>query len=651
MAKGDKKEVKQEVQQEQNRVNDQYNNIYSDMEAKRIAYEQQSQRERDNLTGSLTPWMQEQSGGLDPTVVSNIRNLYGGKSVGFESTPSGGSSGGSSGGGGNDNPSGGSPAPVTPQQPSLLDQAESTWKNFNTTGGVDMARMQAQIGELENMAKTGGFRPEDLAGVNDTIAKLKAFQYDPAAKAQVESSIAALSEMGRTGGYDPERLARINWDLDRLRSASETGGVDPVELNKQRSAIDFMRSGGISNEDLALWRGTGYDEFSKTGGWSDEERAEFRNRSTSAIPSLFNTTRNEAERLRNIQGGTGGAGFLAASARLNRNAGQDLATASRNAEIDMGNSIREGRKWGIEGLRDTEQMIQDQYGKNRTAGLAASNTLELGIGANRAKMLDDLIRGETTLGQNIAGNKIAANTAAGQLQVDLSNSINDAIQKSLTGAGTIEANIATALAANRVKSQEAAAQAEATAQRLRQEGQQAGAQGLMQIAAQKEAAARAAQGQANAARANDQANERWWAQFVAGNEQWIGEQQMQGQQNAARNLTQIYGMDPTLPRDSFTTGLAGEQAGANARLLSIDSANANAGKDNNWMDYARLGLGALNSFGGGGGSSQAPSVVRPTGDINNYDANDIGGAIDTGSGSSIWDIPQNPSDDQWWYGR
>lgn len=648
MAKGDKGKVQDKLATEQTRVNDQFGNIYNNMEEKRRAIETQSQQERDVLTGTLTPLAQSTQGGLDPTVINNIRGLYGGKTVGYESgtgagsTGSGGDSSGSSSGGG-----AGVVSPPTPSVPSALDRAETTWNTFNETGGVDMARMQSQITELENLAKTGGFKPEDLAGVNDTIAKLKNFQYNPQAKAQVEGAINDLLAMGKTGGYDPNQLGLIRGDIDKLRAASSTGGVDPNELARQRAAIDFMRSGGISASDLERFRGTGFQEFANTGGWTDEQKAEFRNRATSAIPSLYANTRNEAERLRNIQGGSGGAGFLAGMSKLNRQQGQQFATAARDAEMDLGTNVREGRKWGIEGLRDTEAQIQTQLGTNRTAGLGASNQLELGIGANKAKMLDDVIRGGTALEQGIANNRIAATDAGGKLQVDFQNSINEAIQRSLTGAGNLEANIAQAVSQNRVKSQEAAAQAEATAQRLSQEGKIAGAQGLMQVAAQKEAAARAAASQAASARANDQANERWWAQFISGNERAIGEMQMSGQQNALRNLTQVYGMDPTLQRDAYTSGIAGDWANINSNNLRTEAGMASGGKD--WMDYARLGAGLLNGFGGGGSSGGgAGGGVSGLGGYQ-YDSDNPNSVwYDGGTSGGAPNPTPRPSDDQWW---
>ncbi len=656
MGSGNKNDVKNEINTEQQRVNDQFGALYNTMEEKRLATEQRSNAERDILTGTLTPIATSGMGGLDPTVTQNIRNLYGGKTVGYESGTSGGNSnsGGDSSGGSS---GGGSAAPVAPVNP--WSEPESIYRNMGQTGGIEIEKLRSQVAELENMARTGAIDPAAQGRIQETINQLKNFQFDPAAKARIDSTISQLDEIGRTGGYDPNRLAAIRGDIDSLRSWAQTGGVDADRLASARGNIDFMQGGGISDADLGRWRGTGYDEFARTGGWSDTERADFRDRATSAIPAMYRTQADEAARLTNIQGG-GGAGLLAAASRANRQGAQNLATAARDAEIDLGGAVREGRRWGIEGIANTEAAIQERQGANRGIGLTAGNQLELGVGANRISGLTEAARAGTTLEQNIASNRIGANEVAGKLKLDTENAINDAFIRAKQGAGSIEANLEQAISQNRIAAQKAATEAESTAQRLRQEGQLAGAQGLMSVAAQKEAQARAAEASAGAARANDQANERWWAQFVSGNERWIGEQGMQGQQNALRNLTQVYGMDPTLPRDSMQLDIASQQAGATGRLLGIDAQNSAGGKD--WTDWARFGLGAAQGLGFGGGRTDVnsrgggySSDMEP-----GWNSGSSGYDYDSDNPNSIWyDGGQGgggnnpaggtrPSDDQWW---
>jgi hypothetical protein len=506
--------------------------------------------------------------------------------VGFDS----GTSGGSSGGGGSD--SGGSSGSATP--------VEDKWKapsdiytEFGKTGGVEMERMRSQIAELENMAKTGAIDPAQKDSINATIQKLKEFQFDPNAKAQIQGAIDNLAVMGQTGGYDPGRLAKINSDLDTLRNWSATGGVDPERMAQLRGTIDFMNQGGISQADLERWRGTGYDEFARTGGWSDADRADYRDRATSGIPAMYRQQMDEATRLRNIQGGSGAGGFLAAAGQANRRGAQDMATARRDAEIDLGSQVREGRQWGIKGLADTEAAIQTQYGINRATGLQTGTKFETDIGANRIAGYGEAAKQAAQLEKDISSNRITATQLGGALNVQMQDSINDAFIRAQQGAGTLETNLADAIGRNRVNAQNYAAQAEAKAQQLRQEGQLAGAKGLMEVAAQKAAEAARAQANSNAARQNDQANERWWANFQAGNERWIGEQQQQGQQYAVGQQRALLGMDETLARDQFGVDTASQWAGANRGLLGIDAQSNQGGKD--WTDWARFGLGAAQS--------------------------------------------------------
>jgi hypothetical protein len=602
MAKGDKAEVKQEINTEQDRVNERFGSFAAEQEQKRKEKDEQSKRDRAALTGTLEG-MSGTGGGLDPNVVNNIRNLYPGVAPG-----SSGSSG-SSGGGGGDSGGGGA-GTTTPAAPveDKWKAPEDIFKEAGKTGLVDMERMRAQVSELEKMAQSGAIDPAQKDSINATIQKLKDFQFDPNAKAQIQGQIDALTEMGRTGGYDPDRLAKINSDLDNLRAWSATGGIDPERLKQLRGTQDFMMGGGISEEDLARWRGTGYSEFAKTGGWSDADRADFRDRATSGIPAAYAQQMGEAQRLRNIQGG-GGAGFLAAAGQANRRGMQDLATARRDAEIDLGTNVREGRRWGIEGLASTEDAIQEQLGLNRKAGTDAGNVLELGVGANRITGYSEAAKQQAQLEKDISGNKITATELSGRLNKDMQDSINDAFIRSQQGAGTLETNLADAIGKNKIAAQTAAAQAESVAQKLQQEGKIAGAKGLTEIAAQKAAEAARAASNANAARAIDDANSRWYANFVAGNERWIGEQQQSGQQFATNQQRLLLGTDETLDRDRFGLDIENSWAGANRGLLQTDAANAGGGID--WGKWAGLGLSGAAVYKQGGSNTDQTDTGQP----------------------------------------
>lgn len=506
------------------------------MERRRREYETQSNAERQTIKDSITPNLAI-TGGLDPTVVSNIRGLYAGKTVGQDGSTSG---SGSSGGGGD---SGGSSAPAAPAA-GVFDESERAFRDINTESQANIGRLRSQVDELQAMAKTGGMDPQAAASVQAIADKLKNFQFDPQSAAQIKGEIERLSQYGESGGVDPGRLAGL------------------------RTTIDSMMAGGISEADLARWRGTGYGEFAETGGWSSEDRANYRDRATSAIPAMYQQQMADAARLRNVGGGNA-QGFLAGASRLNRQSSQDMVKAARDAEIDLGSQVREGRRWGIEGLAQTEKDIQAQRGQNITSGLSSGVQLE----------------------NDIATNRINATQMAGQLNVDFNDAVNNAFIQAQSGAGTLESNMAKAVADNKVRAQEAAATAEGLAQRLRIEAQQASAQGLLAVAAQKQAAADRAAATGAAARASDQANERWWANFQMEGEQYIGSQQMEGQNNAQRNMITLYGMDPMLDRDRFGMDLN------NSVITGAGMVNEmNSGKGVDWGKWASLGLGGAQTY-------------------------------------------------------
>jgi len=597
MAKGEDKEKKEAARTAASESLDRQKIFQQEQEQKRKEYETQSNSERQALLGSIQPNLGT-TGGLDPTVINNIRGLYTKPGTTTDSSSSG------SGGGG-----GGSSTPATPQ-PGVFDESERAFRDINTESQANIGRLRTQVDELTAMAKTGAMDPAAAASVQAIADKLKNFQFDPNAAAEIRGQIDQLSQYGRTGGVDPERLAGL------------------------RSTIDSMMGGGISEPDLARWRGTGYEEFAKTGGWSDAERMDYRDRATSTIPALYQQQMADAARLQNVGGGNAG-GFLAAAGRLNRQSSQDMVKAARDAEIDLGSQIRKERQWGIEGLAKTEEAIQKQQGLNKATGLASGVQLE----------------------NDIASNKITAADMSGKLNVSFNEAVNNAFIQAQSGAGTLESNMAQAIAQNRVKAQEAAATAEGVAQKLRTEAQQASAQGLLAVAAQKQAAADRAAAVGQAASAASAAQDRWEKSFQAQNERWIGESQMQGQQRAQQLGIQLYGMDPTLDRDRF--GLDIENS--ITRNAGINSEMASGGKGVDWAKWAGMGIGGANAYnnyrdgstgGNGGGSggytydSDDPNSIWYDPQYDSDDPNSFW--YDGGSGGGSAPGP-NQSKDDWWY--
>jgi hypothetical protein len=158
-----------------------------------------------------------------------------------------------------------------------------------------------------------------------------------------------LSEIGKTGGWSPEQVGNVNKSIAGFQNFADTGGVDAEGQNR-------MRGMGV------------YDEFSKTGGYSDQDVANARARGSSGVPALYGRVRDEASRLGRVQGG-GGPGQAALMSRLARDQSRGITEASRETELGIKDAVNKGRQWGTEGVSRSEGSLQDLLSKNKLAGL------------------------------------------------------------------------------------------------------------------------------------------------------------------------------------------------------------------------------------------------------------------------------------------
>lgn len=608
MAKGDNKSVKGNIETERTAVNDRYQSLYGELKDKSKAINTRSDEERGFLTDAYKS-SSGTDGGLDPSVISNIRGLYGWKNGSGSTAGGGGTSGG--GGSSSDSGSGGSgvaaPPPVDPYA-----KPKQIWDNFADTGGIDKGSIDNARGSLTDIAKTGGWDPSAVEGINGDVNRLRGIATDggfnDARRNSIQGGIDKMKTYGDTGGYDPNSLAEVRGDIDTLRSLGTTGGYTPEALQTSRDRIGKLDSlattGGMSAEDIAKFRGTGFSEFAETGGWSPEQAAEYRNRATSVIPAMYQQQMADANRLKNASGSN--TGFLAGASRLGRQNAQSMATATRDAEVDLQGQIREGRRYGITGLQKTEKDLQDILVPAKTSSAASAalygNQLEGDVAKNRLTGAKDTATLGTELEGNVAKNKINATGEASKLETDFQSAINSAMINASKGAGDLATNMQTAISQSKAKAQEVILENETKAQQLIQQGKMAGAQGLTQLAAQKNAEAAAARGAADSARASDQANDRYWAQFIAGNEKWIGAQQMEGRANSLRGLTSLYGMDPTLGRDNLNVNASSAWADDNRGLLGLQVQNQGGGKS--LLDWAKFASGFIPGGGGSPGGSK-----------------------------------------------
>ena len=121
----------------------------------------------------------------------------------------------------------------------------------------------------------------------------------------------------------------------------------------------------------------GFKRYADTGGMSDAERQNYRQRSNATVPSFYENLRQRSVRDNAVGGGVN-PGFDAQQALLSREAAQGASRAGLETETDLQKIIDDNTKWGIGGVSDAgtriAQLLQSgdiarMTGKTSTAGL------------------------------------------------------------------------------------------------------------------------------------------------------------------------------------------------------------------------------------------------------------------------------------------
>lgn len=200
-----------------------------------------------------------------------------------------------------------------------------------------------------------------------------------------------LMGIADTGGWSPEQIANVNRSIEQYKNFADTGGLDADAINR-------MRGMGV------------FDEYSKTGGLSDQTRAMMRARGNSGVPAFYSQVRDDAGRLSRVQGG-GGPGQAALMSRLARDQSRAAAEASRNTELGIQEAVDKGRQWGTQGLTSAEQALQALLSQNKLAGMGgvvdATGTMANSIAQNRIGAANAGAGNEIGMQGLISGNKLA----------------------------------------------------------------------------------------------------------------------------------------------------------------------------------------------------------------------------------------------------
>lgn len=247
-----------------------------------------------------------------------------------------------------------------------------------------------------------GFDPVTL-GIGAAVAGGK---YLAGRKKNKQNQKIMDAEKARTQGFTDEFRTDARARLGKAREKDEgvynyldaaykkqAGGGDDISYNTRAlpGYTDMARTGGWDPRDTAdvegnigrwdeIARGEGsnstFKEFSETGGYTDADKTNIRQRIAGQTPALYARLKENMANRGRISGGYG-SGVDTASLALARGGAQENAAAVRDGEIGLSESVRAGRMSGAEG-----------YSRNVLSALAAKN-------AARQGMVDSRTRGQS----------------------------------------------------------------------------------------------------------------------------------------------------------------------------------------------------------------------------------------------------------------
>ena len=385
-----------------------------------------------------------------------------------------------------------------------------------------------------------------------------------------------FNDWSNSGGVDMGALTESLGGLRKLSdfNADYTGqGIGNIR-NNARQLTKMGEDGGIDADSMGRFRGGGvYDEFSRTGGISDSDRANLRHRGMSSIDASQQNTQRELDQLRSLQGGYS-PGIAASMGAAGRRTSQDKSDAVRENELGILGLTNQGRQWGAEGMSRAEAAAQGLRTGNMIQGAQSAGNLSLGL----EKGMSDAAIGGAGVRQN-----------------------------ALMGIGSTNYG----------------------AQALRQGGRQYGISGMERMAGERTRADEAAAAQSAAAsRAaagdewnrfkyfdqSDRDDRRFYSGGGVDNEQYWGNQYASGQHTADQNRLGLH--DSTVNQGIGAAGRANAGAGMYGGLGNItvdqdERSSRIAGAGDTARDWINTGIGGAGAVLGGLADFKDPGRDEP----------------------------------------
>ncbi len=132
---------------------------------------------------------------------------------------------------------------------------------------------------------------------------------------------------------------------------------------------EAARTGLLDEENKRRIRGGGvFDEYAKTGGYSEGDKENIRSRATRSVPGFYDSIRQKMKQQAAISGE--GPAYSSSMSRLSRDASRGASEATQDAELGIMDRVNEGRQWGAGSMSSSEQGLAELISRNKLGGLS-----------------------------------------------------------------------------------------------------------------------------------------------------------------------------------------------------------------------------------------------------------------------------------------
>ncbi len=159
--------------------------------------------------------------------------------------------------------------------------------------------------------------------------------------------------------------------------------INPVFQN-QLKGTPYQRSSELNS---AL---TGFQDYAKTGGYSDADIGNIRERSISPIRSIYSSAQEGLKRNRVLQGGYS-PNYGAVSAKMARDASSKIGDITTKVNADIAEMVAKGKLSGLQGLGQTSQRDNELSNEANVRNADLENQVAL-MNAAEQRRVDDINR-------------------------------------------------------------------------------------------------------------------------------------------------------------------------------------------------------------------------------------------------------------------